>query len=363
MPRARAARALALSTIVALVLAAVTAALPPSAAALGRSLSPVLMSAAATSTTSAGVTVSGVSPLVSAPGEEVIVTGRLDVAALGIDLSPPATQGPGAIPPNGTPGISDGDGTTTDPVGGATDTETTTDTVTATDTETATDIGPSTDTVTVGGTAPGEPESADPVVPAAAWVDVRLDARGLRSEDDIAGWISSSQPATGRVLGSTQIDAGTGVGLEVLPFSVPVSLTVLDVGRVYGVLPISVEVRVPGAAAPVASVHTFLGYQIRKEYVPLELSWAIPFTVPPDAALLGDFGPERTAAWENLLGPAGSLRQRLRDSGDDIVAWVLDPALLEAGPAPLPPDGPTDPAPATTAPAPAGSGTESATGS
>jgi hypothetical protein len=231
-----------------------------------------------------GLTLTRVSPVLATPGQPVTLGGRLDLGAVDLEA-----QGGGVPTPTVPP------------------------------------TEPPTDTP-----APGP----EPI----ARVEVRLAAPAPTDREGVTRWLTGTGAAPGRVVGSTDIPpqaAATGSAdeTEPVPFSVALEDLSDSMTDAYGVLPVSVEVWAPGAAEPAATIRTFLPYQRRKEYVPLQVTLVVPFTVPRDLALVGEIGEERTAAWEALVGEEGALRLRLEDALDERVTWAVDPALLGAGPA------------------------------
>lgn len=311
MHLARAAGGLALSAVLTLLVAApsIVAASPiGSASSIGSpssigSASSIGAAAAATASQAQGLTLTRVTPAVATADQPISIGGVLDVAALGIDLSAAAPTLPAT--PTATPG-------------------------------------------TGGEDAPSDvsPPALEPVVS----VDVRLGSVALTSHAAVSDWVAGQAPATGPVLGTADIVAAPDPSVDRLPFTVTVGGLGEHVRTAYGVVAVSVEIRSPGAAEPVAVRHTFLGYQERKEYVPLQLSWLVPFTLPADPVLLGEFGEERTSAWEELVGPDGSLSERLAAARVPHTGWVVDPALFTPDPAPEPADGETrEPAESTPA--------------
>jgi len=232
------------------------------------------------------VTLTRVTPAVAGPGQDVSIAGVLDVAALGIDLS--AAQPTLPSTPTAHPGTADDTG------------------------------------------------AAPPALEPVASVDVRLGPAGVTSHDEVSDWADGQTPASGPLLGTTDLVTAPDPTVDRLPFAVTVAGLEDHVRTAYGVVAVSVEVRLPGQSEPAAVQHTFLGFQERKEYEALQLSWIVPFTLPADPVLLGAFGEERTNAWEALVGPDGSLSERLAAASGPDTVWVIDPALLTPGPAPAP---------------------------
>ena len=103
--------------------------------------------------------------------------------------------------------------------------------------------------------------------------------------------------------------------------TVTIPAAALTLNRAYGVLPLQVDAQVevpPGSAARGASASraTYLPFQTRKEYQPLQLSVVVPLTPDPDPALLTATGQERADAWPTpsarAAGSTASWRRRRR---------------------------------------------------
>jgi hypothetical protein len=281
--RARTTTSLALAPLLLLTLLVLVVGSSVSSAAVSSAATAATSAAAYDDPTASGVALLGVTPLVAAPGRPVTLSGTLDVARLGLDLSPTPADGSTATP-------------------------------------------------TPSPTSPGtEPPVTSPTV---ATLELRLGSRPPRTAEEVDAWLTASGPSDGTVVASAAVTAGADPESERVPFT----LTLADVeewaSAAYGILPVSLEVRLPNATEPTGVLRTFLPYEVRKEYEPLQVTLVEPITVPRDLVLLGEFGDERTAAWEALLGEEGTLRQRLDAADDPRVAWALDPALLEPGPAP-----------------------------
>lgn len=120
--------------------------------------------------------------------------------------------------------------------------------------------------------------------------------------------------------------------------------------------------------APTALRATFLPYQSRKEYQPLEVSVLLPLTLDPNPALLTAAGAQRADAWAEALGPGSRIGQILSATARYPVTYVVDPAALDtpghdgiAQETTPPAGGATGPATDTSPTAPNGSPTASPT--
>ncbi|KAB7745519.1 hypothetical protein GA707_06265 [Nostocoides sp. F2B08] len=302
MARARAAATpLALALTLLLLLAVLVSGFPSASASYGASAShpasaPLAISAPASSALPAadeeqtsGVGLTGVDPLVATPGRPVTVSGTLDVARLGLDLS----EAPGEPSDAATP--------------------------------------PTSPSPTTPGSTSADPPASEPPV---ATVEVRLGGQIPRTSEEVDAWLTAPGPSGGTLIASSPVAAGTDPGAESIPFDVTIDDVEEWVSDAYGILPVSLEVVTAGDSEPAGVLRTYVPYEVRKEYEPLQVMLVVPVTVPLDLALLGEFGDERTAAWESLVGENGTLRQVLAAADDPSIAWAVDPALLEPGPAP-----------------------------
>ena len=142
----------------------------------------------------------------------------------------------------------------------------------------------------------------------------------LVRRSDVEDWADATGPATGRVLTGSRLPTPLPPGE-----SRTVRLTVSDLTGVvdapYGALPVSVE-------SGGASVRTFLGFQRRKEYVPLRTTWVLPLTLDGTAALFEPQGKARAEAWSALEDPGSRLSRVLQAGRGHDVTWALDPTLV-----------------------------------
>ncbi|MDO5712242.1 MAG: hypothetical protein Q4P32_10955, partial [Micrococcales bacterium] len=128
--------------------------------------------------------------------------------------------------------------------------------------------------------------------------------------------------------------------------------------RPFGVLPLALQARVVSAeadttpstspptsgASPATSTPTapgasviathasFLPFQTRKEYQPLDIAIVAPLTLDPDPALVNATSADRRAAWERAIGPGSRIERILDATQDETVTWAVDPAILGLSP-------------------------------
>ncbi len=133
--------------------------------------------------------------------------------------------------------------------------------------------------------------------------------------------------------------------------------------RPYGVLPLQAEADVlpaeSASGSPASSVRavraSYLPYQGRKEYRPLEVSVVVPLTLDPDPSLVNATGADRAQAWDAAIGEDSRIDRILEATSPYPVTWAVDPALIDA-------TTPTITAPTATGAAP-GAPTSAASGS
>ncbi len=85
----------------------------------------------------------------------------------------------------------------------------------------------------------------------------------------------------------------------------------------------------PGAQSPPDPVlATFLPFQSRKEYQPLDVAVVAPLTLDADPELIGATGAERASAWSRAIGPGSRIERILDATEGEQVTWAVDPTLL-----------------------------------
>lgn len=150
---------------------------------------------------------------------------------------------------------------------------------------------------------------------------------GPVTETGLERWSSATGPAPGRILSRATV-TGSAVPGRDLAFSLIVSAADFSSPRAYAALPIAVEVRY-GSTTEV--VRTFVMWQRRKEYVPIELAWIVRLTTDPDPRLFTGSAAERLPAWQAAIG-AGSRIDRILTGTKDAtvpISYLLDPTLVQ----------------------------------
>ena len=164
-------------------------------------------------------------------------------------------------------------------------------------------------------------------------VQLRGSFTPLTDRAGVAAWAAGEVADTGDLLDHDRLGGRLAPGAGA-SFRVVMKDPAATAGPAYGALPISLS-------AAGTRITSFVTYQRRREYVPLQLAVVAPLTLAPDSALVGDYGPERHTAWERQLGTGGRLPE-LIDATDDLpVTWALDPTIADP-PAEIPAERPLD---------------------
>ena len=148
-----------------------------------------------------------------------------------------------------------------------------------------------------------------------------------------------------------------------VPFSVTVPAAVTnDLPEGPQVLPLVISAgdeREPGGAAahPVRLRSTLVSAGGEEVEEPLDTSWVVPLTLPPDPDLLSPTEQTHAQAWVSAVGPDSAISGWVTDLAVPGVTYVVDPStLVGARPAPAlrtPPEQGTDPADTGADPLPA----------
>ena len=114
-------------------------------------------------------------------------------------------------------------------------------------------------------------------------------------------------------------------------FSVVVPADELRTPEAFAVLPISIEVVQEGASASIGMTRTFLAWNSRKEFEPIQVATLMPVTLDPVVELFSQDQAVRDAAWVRVLGPTSRLTRLAEGTAGSPVTLAVDPAVF--GPA------------------------------
>ncbi len=217
---------------------------------------------------------------------------------------------------------------------------------------------------------PGQAWAVQGRVENASEVSVQLDEvrlltayRALDTTADLDNWIAGdTDVATPRVLGSADVSRPLSPG-QGRDFYIAMPAGAIEPPFSFASLPLRLETSAADGV-PVGELRTvlpwFSGAPVEN---PLDVSWIVPLTVPPDPDLNTETAPERTQAWLDIVGDESPARAWLDGLSAYNATFVIDPSLLvpltpasdvSAAPAPEPlplpeptqtPDSPTGDSP------------------
>ncbi len=163
-------------------------------------------------------------------------------------------------------------------------------------------------------------------------VELRTAYRALDTSAELQAWIDGEDTLqTPRVVGSDTVTSPLAPQ-ESTSFLIDVSGEAVQPGFASTSLPLRLDVEAADET-PLAQVRTVLPwYAGDTAENPLEVSWVVPLTVPPDPDLTAA-EPDRTEAWLSVVGPESPARTWLDGLTSYEATFVVDPSLL----LPLPP--------------------------
>lgn len=148
----------------------------------------------------------------------------------------------------------------------------------------------------------------------------------LTSRVDVRAWAAGTDIPDGRPVAQTVLPQPVAVGSSV-PFALVVPAGGLGSTPVWGALGLAVVV---DARPTHEALHTFVGWQRRKEYQPLTVALVAPLTLSARPELFSDVTATRLSAWRAEMGPSSRLSRMVRatNASPVPVTWALDPAVL-----------------------------------
>ena len=161
---------------------------------------------------------------------------------------------------------------------------------------------------------------------AAATLRLVRGSDGQGSRNDVRAWAAGADVPTGRTVAEADLPQPLAVGATV-PFTLTVPAGGLGPTPTWGALPLAV---VLDDGTTRESVHTFVGWQRRKEYAPLSVALVAPLTLSARPELFSDVTSTRLAAWTAEMSPSSRLSRVVRgtEASPVPVTWAVDPAVL-----------------------------------
>lgn len=194
-----------------------------------------------------------------------------------------------------------------------------------------------------------------------------LGSQPLTVRTDIDRWVKQHGAAEGRTVARTAKPLPEVPAAQTAPFTIDLEEWQVAgaVGSgAFAAVPVAIEAYQRGATTPIGAVRTFLAWQSRVEFEPLQIALAIPVTLDPDVRLFSRDDDVREKAWSRAVGPGSRVDRIVTGTAGSYATLGVDPAVLVAGPGEV--SGAfvgADPTPSTTPSAtPSATPTGSATG-
>ena len=185
-------------------------------------------------------------------------------------------------------------------------------------------------------------------------VQVRLGRADIASRTALDAWASGRTATSGPTVARATL-ATVAAGRE-SPFSVVVPADELRSPDAFAALPISIEVMQEGGSTSIGMTRTFLAWNSRKEFEPIQVATMLPVTLDPVVDLFSQEEKVRDPAWRSVIGPTSRLSRLVEGTAGARVTLAVDPAVFGptvdgATSGPDAPSGtPVTPTPGATAP-------------
>lgn len=148
----------------------------------------------------------------------------------------------------------------------------------------------------------------------------------VRQTDALDDWAAGRTRAVGRTVSTTKLP--TVPAGHTQAFSATVPWDRLRSPAAFAALPIAVDVFQQGATEPTGSTRTFVAWNSRKEYVPLDVATVLPVTLDPAVALFSRSDAVRLRAWQGAIGPASRVSRLIEGTRNSQVDLAVDPSVL-----------------------------------
>lgn len=163
-------------------------------------------------------------------------------------------------------------------------------------------------------------------------IDVFLGSRPMTVRGDIDRWVKGTGKASGRLVGEVAEPPSEVPSGQTVPFAIDLEEWRVQTGDAFAALPIAIEVYQRGASTPVGTTRTFLAWNSRVEFVPLQLAVAIPVTLDPELKLFERDDKVRRQAWAGAIGPGSRVDRIIEGTAGSSATLAVDPSVLMAAP-------------------------------
>ncbi|HEX5970025.1 MAG TPA: DUF6049 family protein [Intrasporangium sp.] len=163
-------------------------------------------------------------------------------------------------------------------------------------------------------------------------IDVVLGSRPMTVRGDIDRWVKGTGKASGQLVAELaeplpEVPAG-----QTEPFVIDLEERRVQTGDAFAALPIAIEVYQRGASTPIGATRTFLAWNSRVEFVPLQMALAIPVTLDPELNLFDSDVTVRNQAWAGANGPGSRVDRIIEGTAGSSATLAVDPSVLLAAP-------------------------------
>ncbi len=151
--------------------------------------------------------------------------------------------------------------------------------------------------------------------------DVNVDQRVA-----LDAWASGRTPTSGHTVATRSLP--TVPAGQSTPFTVTIPWRDLYTNRPFAALPISIDVVQQGATEPVGMTRTFVAWNNRKEYIPLQIATVLPLTLDPATDLFSSSDTTRVQAWKRTIGPDSRVQRIVAGTDASSVTLAVDPSVF-----------------------------------
>ena len=163
-------------------------------------------------------------------------------------------------------------------------------------------------------------------------IDVVLASRPMTVRGDIDRWVKGTGKASGQHVAELAAPLPEVPAGQTVPFVIDLEERRVQTSDAFAALPIAIEVYQRGASTPIGTTRTFLAWNSRVEFVPLQLALAIPVTLDPELNLFERDDDVRRQAWAGAIGPGSRVDRIIEGTAGSSATLAVDPSVLMAAP-------------------------------
>ncbi|HET6666676.1 MAG TPA: DUF6049 family protein [Intrasporangium sp.] len=163
-------------------------------------------------------------------------------------------------------------------------------------------------------------------------IHVVLGSQPMTVRGDIDRWAKGTGKASGLQVAELaeplpEVPAG-----QTVPVAIDLEERRVQTSDAIAALPIAIEVYQRGASTPIGTTRTFLAWNSRVEFVPLQMALAVPVTLDPELNLFDSDVTVRNQAWAGAIGPGSRVDRIIEGTEGSSATLAVDPSVLLAAP-------------------------------